>query len=193
MSVRSLPSEVANALRPAVFLDRDGTIMHDCDYCSRPEQVVLIDGADSALRRIHEAGFLLIIITNQSGIGRGLLSIAQFQSVSQELDRQLGEGIIARTYFCAARPDSGDPRRKPSPQMVFEAIRDFGIDLNRSWFIGDKAIDMECGRGAGVRTILVQTGYGQSEKNAEADFIVPTIVEGADLILERTSDTGLRP
>ncbi len=184
ISVRSLSPTQAASLRAAVFLDRDGTLMHDPGYCSRPEQVRIIHGADTALRSLRDAGFLLIVITNQSGIGRGLISIEQFHAVTRELDRQIGEGILDRTYFCAALPGSGDPRRKPSPNMVFEAMRDFAINPRQSWFVGDKALDIECGRRAGTRTILVQTGHGQLETTASPDFIAPSIVEAATIILQ---------
>lgn len=185
-TVRGSTAGEASLLKPAVFLDRDGTIMHDPGYCSRPDQVRLIDGAADALARLKSVGFLLVVVTNQSGIGRGLITIDQYESVEREVSRQVGEGVITQTYFCASRPGSGDPRRKPSPQMVFEAMRDHSIDPRRSWLIGDKAIDMQCGRRAGLQTILVQTGYGAGEVADDAHYVRSTIVEAVDLIVATT-------
>src|SRR5579864_8225881 len=88
----------------AVFVDRDGTIMHDADYCSDPEQVQLFDGASAALRRLKNAGYKIIVITNQSGIGRGFFTEEQYRAVETEVSRQLGNGLIDATYFCPDRP-----------------------------------------------------------------------------------------
>ena len=158
--------EARSGKHPAVFLDRDGTIMHDVAYCSDPAKVRLFDDTRDALRRLKEAGFKVIVITNQSGIGRGYFSEQAYRAVEQEVNRQVGVGLIDSTYFCADAPDATSSRRKPAPGMVFEAQRDHDLDLARSFFVGDKRIDAECGRNAGVRTILVESGC---EAHADVD------------------------
>jgi len=178
----------APAAAPALFLDRDGTLMQEVHYCRDPALVVLYPGVPEALRRLKAAGFRLVIITNQSGIGRGYFTEAEYQAVHRELLRQLcaalppGEApLIDATYHC---PDAlPSPRRKPAPGMVLEAVRDLGLDPARSWFVGDKAVDVECGRRAGTRTILVRTGHGATEPEAGADFTAADLVHAAEIIL----------
>ncbi len=149
--------------RPTVFIDRDGTLMKEVHYCSRPEDVQVFRGVPEALGRLKAAGFLTIIVTNQSGIGRGVFSEADFHRVQEELLRQIGPGRIDATYFCPDHPDSATVRRKPGIGMIEEACGSFPIDLAQSWMIGDKAIDVDCGKNAGLRTVLVATGYGKNE------------------------------
>jgi len=167
----------------AVFLDRDGTLMEEVHYCGDPAQVKVYAGAADALRRLKQAGFLLFIITNQSGIGRGIITETQYHAVQRELVRQLGDGLIDRSYFCADLPSANSVRRKPETGMVLEAAREFGVGLTRSFLIGDKRSDVECGRRAGIRTIQVMTGYG-SEQKSPADFIARDIVEAVQIVLE---------
>lgn len=169
---------------PAVFLDRDGTLMHDADYCGDPRKVEVYPQAGPALRRLKHAGYKLVIITNQSGIGRGYFTEEEYGAVEAEFLRQLGAGLIDASYFCPDLPTSASVRRKPGPGMIFEARRDHGLDLRRSFFVGDKASDIGCGQNAGVRTILVRTGYGAAEKNSLADWTVGDIAEAADIILK---------
>ena len=169
---------------PAVFLDRDGTLMRDVDYCGDPGKVEVYPQAAEALRRLKENGYKLVIVTNQSGIGRGYFSEAQYHAVEAEFERQLGDGLIDASYYCPELPMAGSIRRKPGPGMIFEAQRDHRIDLRRSFFVGDKASDIGCGQNAGVRTILVRTGYGASEKNCRADWVARDISEAADIILK---------
>src|SRR3712207_4689473 len=128
---------------PAVFFDRDGTLMPDVNYCGRAEDVHIFADAGTALRRLKDAGYKIIVITNQSGIGRGYFTEAAYREVEREVQRQLGPGLIDATYFCPDLPESGSPRRKPEPGMILEAERDHAIDLTRSFFVGDKAIDAE--------------------------------------------------
>jgi len=180
---------------PAVFLDRDGTLMHEVHYCSDPGQVRLYPGVAEALRRLREAGFRLVIITNQSGIGRGYFTEADYRAVHRELLRQFaaalppGEGpLIAAAYHA---PDAlPSPRRKPAPGMVLEAVRDLGLNPARSWFVGDKAVDVACGRSAGTRTILVRTGHGGTQPDAGADFTAPDLVHAAEIILRESPAGG---
>ena len=172
-------------LSPAVFLDRDGTIMRDVGYCSDPEQVEIFGGVPEALVRLKQNGYKLIIISNQSGIGRGYFSEEQFCFVQDAIARKLAPAVIDAVYYCPDKPGGRSTRRKPSPEMVFEAQRDHGIDLSRSFFVGDKAIDIQCGRNAGVRTILVQTGHGLQQENTGAELVARDFTEATDIILEQ--------
>ena len=173
-----------DAKQPAVFLDRDGTIMHDVSYCGDPAKVCVFEDAADALRRLRNAGFKIFIITNQSGIGRGYFTEADYRAVEQEMERQIGPGLIDGTYFCPDAPDARSGRRKPAPGMVLEAQRDHGLDLSRSFFVGDRCIDAECGRNAGMRTILVESGCEEhDEANHGADWKAPNLSAAADIIL----------
>ena len=129
---------MSDPLSPAVFIDRDGTIMEDCDYCSDPKDVRIFQGVPEALQRLKSRGFKLIVITNQSGIGRGLFTLDQYRAVEGEVLRQLGDGLIDATYFCPDAPGQHSNCRKPAPGMIVEAARDHQIDLSHSFLIGDK-------------------------------------------------------
>jgi D-glycero-D-manno-heptose 1,7-bisphosphate phosphatase len=178
---------VANELSAAVFIDRDGTIIEDADYCSQPKQVKVFPGVPQALRRLKSNGFKLIVITNQSGIGRGFFTVDEYRSVESEVSRQLGHGLIAATYFCPDVPGQISSHRKPSPGMILQAKRDHQIDLTRSFFIGDKEIDVECGRNAGVRTIRVQTGFDRDIAGSAADWTAKDFSAAARIILDERS------
>ena len=179
--------------RRAVFLDRDGTLMEEVHYCADPALVRVFPGTGAALRRLQAHGFLIVIVTNQSGIGRGLLTDAQYHRVQAELIRQLEEGssvpLITESYYCPDAPSTPSMRRKPEPGMVLEAARNLDIDLKRSWFVGDKAADIECGHRANTRTILVRTGYGGREatKTIAPDFVCENAAAAADTILRETA------
>lgn len=168
---------------PAVFLDRDGTLMTDVDYCGDAARVEVFPEAGEALRQLKQAGYKLIIVTNQSGIGRGYFTEDDYRAVECEFLRQLGNDVIDATYYCADLPQTNSSRRKPAPGMIFEAQRDHHLDLARSYFIGDKSSDIECGRKAGVRTILVQTGYGARELDSRPDFVARDLAHAAEIIL----------
>ena len=173
---------------PAVFIDRDGTIMENVDYCSDPKQVRIFPRVREALRRLKSTGFKLIIITNQSGIGRGFFTIEQYRAVEAEVLRQLGDGLIDATYFCPDVPSQYSSCRKPAPGMIFQATQEHRIDLSRSFFIGDKEIDAECGRNAGLRTIRVQTGLQRDMTGSVADWIVSDFAGAAKIILNRLNE-----
>ncbi len=169
---------------PAVFFDRDGTLMTEVNYCGDPAKVFLFPDAVTALQRLKAAGFKNIIITNQSGIGRGYYTEAHYHLVHAELLRQIGGDLIDATYYCPAAPEENSPRRKPHPAMVFEAAHEHDLDLTRSFFIGDKAIDVECGRNAGTRTVLVLTGHGKNDGDrCRPDYIANDLASATDFIL----------
>ena len=169
---------------PAVFVDRDDTIMENVDYCSDPKQVRIFPGVPEALRRLKSNGFKLIIITNQSGIGRGFFTNEQYRAVEAEVLRQLGDGLIDACYFCPDVPGQRSNCRKPAPGMILQATREHRIDLSRSFFVGDKEIDAECGRNAGVRTIRVQTGVEGDLTASIADWVAPDLANAAKIILD---------
>jgi D-glycero-D-manno-heptose 1,7-bisphosphate phosphatase len=171
------------AERPAAFFDRDGTLIHEAHYCSNPSQVRAIDGAPEALRKLAEAGFALVIVTNQSGIGRGYFTHDDYRRVHEEVLWQLKPAEITAAYYDESTPDHPSPRRKPSIVMLEEAAREHGLDLSRSWMVGDKTSDIACGRNAGMRTVLVETGHGKDHLDCGADAIVPDIGYAADFIL----------
>ena len=173
---------------PAVFVDRDGTIMEDADYCSDPKDVKIFPGVPEALRRLKSNGFKIIIITNQSGIGRGVFTVEQYRAVEAEALRQLGNGLIDATYFCPDVPGQHSSCRKPALGMIVQATREHRIDLSGSFFIGDKEIDVECGRNARVRTIRVQTGCQCDMTSSVADWIASDLPDAAKIILEHRNE-----
>lgn len=175
------------AERPAVFFDRDGTLIHEAHYCAKPSQVRAFDGAPEALLRLAGAGFALVIVTNQSGIGRGYFTREDYDSVHEEVLWQLKPAEITATYHDESTPDAPSDRRKPSPRMLEDAARDHLLDLSRSWMVGDKTSDVECGRRAGLRTVLVETGHGKDHLDCGADAIVPDLWAAADFILREVS------
>jgi D-glycero-D-manno-heptose 1,7-bisphosphate phosphatase len=174
-----------NESAPAVFLDRDGTLMREVNYCADPKLVEIFPGVSEALVRLKSAGYKLIVISNQAGIGRGYFTEKEYHAVEAEVARAIRPATLNATYFCPDHPEHATARRKPAPGMVLEAQRDHGIDLARSFFIGDKAIDIECGRNAGLRTILVKTGYG--ETHAQPDWIAEDLAAAAEIILTQDS------
>jgi len=171
------------AERPAVFFDRDGTLIHEAHYCSSPSQVRAIEGAAEALGKLSDAGFALVIVTNQSGIGRGYFTHDDYRRVHEEVLWQLKPAVITAAYYDDSTPDAPSPRRKPATAMLEEAAREHGLDLSRSWMVGDKTSDIECGRNAGLRTVLVETGHGKDHLDCGADAVVPDIGYAADFIL----------
>jgi D-glycero-D-manno-heptose 1,7-bisphosphate phosphatase len=166
------------ALSPAVFLDRDGTLIRNVDYINDPGRVEIFPDVPEALRRLKAAGFRIVIITNQSGFARGRVTQEQYEAVQARTIALAGPEIIDATYMC---PDFG-PRRKPSPAMILEAARDLNLDPSRSYMIGDKASDILCGQNAGTKTIFIQTGYAIDAPCAP-DFIAANMTEAAEWIL----------
>ncbi len=161
--------------RRFVVLDRDGTIIEEREYLSDPEQVTLISGVAAALRELRRMGYGLVVITNQSGIGRGFFDHAQLHRVHQRLKELLhAEGIyLEGFYVCPHTSDDDCACRKPKLGLLQKAAEDLGFDMASSIVIGDKASDIEMGRMAGALTFLVRTGYGaQVENEIAADYVV---------------------
>jgi D-glycero-D-manno-heptose 1,7-bisphosphate phosphatase len=166
-------------MNQAVFLDRDGTLIQERHYLHRPEEVVLIPGAALALKALTDRAFKLFIVSNQSGVGRGYFTMADVKRVNQRLVEELGQAGVRfeRIYIAPEAPDAPSRGRKPSPQFLFDARDEFGVDLAGSYMIGDKLIDLECGWNAGVkRCILVRTGYGAEQEHVFAPKLADAIV-----------------
>ena len=157
-------------MNQAVFLDRDGTIIEDRHYLRKPDQVVIFPGAAAALKRLQDAGLKLFIVSNQSGVGRGYFTLADVENVHQHLLHELGRSGVRfeKIFFAPEAPDVPSHGRKPSPQFLFDARDQFGVDLAQSYVIGDKLADLECGWNAGVKKCsLLRTGCGAQ---VERDF-----------------------
>ena len=175
----------------AVFLDRDGTLNEEISYLYRPEDWRWLPGVIEGLLRLREAGYLLIVISNQAGIARGYYTQEDVHALHRWVNSRLetyGAGIDA-FYFCPHHPEftpGGCACRKPSPLLIKKAAHDFGIDLSQSWMIGDKALDYEAGTAAGCASILVETGYGTSERAALAPgaSVVSNFSEAVEAVLK---------
>jgi len=140
----------------AVFLDRDGTLNEDPGYLSDPDQVRLLSGVPEALRKLKESGFMLIVISNQSGVGRGLVPLETLNEIHSRMNQlilQNGGAPIDRFYYCPHRPEDLCECRKPKPTLVQDAAKENEIDLSQSYMIGDRLKDLEAGRSAGVRGV----------------------------------------
>ncbi len=163
---RALARYQGGALRSGVFLDRDGTLVRETGYLSNPESVELLPGVARALRNLVEAGVPLVVVSNQSGVGRGMFTSADVHAVMARLRRELRiHGVeISAIYFCPHRPDEGCPCRKPRTGLLERAAEDLRLSLADSVMIGDKRIDAAAGRTAGGRGVLVRTGYGCEEE-----------------------------
>jgi len=180
--------------RPAVFLDRDGTLIRHVPYLTDPNDVALIDGAAAVLAELRDAGYACVIVTNQSAIGRGMLTERGLAEVHRVMHDRLAEhGVeLDGTYHAPHAPTQKDHTviefhdRKPGPGMLQRAAAELGIDLSRSWMVGDSLKDTHAGRNAGVRgTVLVRTGEGAAVDPHEPsiDHVAADVVEAAAIIL----------
>ncbi|MFO0831066.1 MAG: HAD family hydrolase [Phycisphaerales bacterium] len=191
-------------LQPAIFLDRDGTLIREVHYISRPDQVELLPGTPGAIARLRAAGFACVVVSNQSGVGRGMLTEVDMWAVQREVERHLVTAdpgaVLTGTYFCTfAPPKDADtaldrrsrvdhPDRKPAPGMLLRAAREHGLDLARSWMVGDMESDILAGKNAGVLgTVHVLTGHGSTQPEASrlATCTARDLPHAVDLILAR--------
>lgn len=154
--------------KPAILLDRDGTLIEERHYLSDPSRIAIFPGAIEALSQLSRAGYALVIVTNQSGIGRGLFTEDQLEIVHRHLEELLAAGGVRLDgiYHCPHAPDQACDCRKPLPGLVRSACADLDLDPARSWVIGDKPADVALAMNTGARPILVLTGYGESSKHA---------------------------
>lgn len=175
--------------RPAVFLDRDGTLIREKEYLADPDGVSLFPGATDALDKLRRAGYALVVVTNQSGIARGIYAEADYEAVARRLDRILEDAgaPLDATYHCPHHPDLSGPCdcRKPGTGMYLRAAEDLDLDLAASWYVGDKLSDVLPARALGGKGILVRTGYGREYEPTLPDgmIAVDDLAEAADRIL----------
>ena len=168
----------------AIMLDRDGTLIQDAHYLSRPEQVVWKDGAMEALKRLKDGDYLLFIVSNQSGIGRGFFTARDLENVQRRIEADLAAAGLKLdgVYYCPHAPDDGCECRKPKTGLVLQAARAHGLDLRKSWMIGDKCSDVVAGRSANMMTALV---YTDAACDPPPDFREATLLGAAARILSR--------
>ena len=192
--------------RAAVFFDRDGTLNEEVDFLRSPEQLALIPGAAAAVRAVNLSGMAACVVSNQSGIARGLFREADLGPIHDALARLLAaDGAhLDRIYYCPHHPAAGIPPyniecdcRKPGTGMLRRAERELGIDLRRSFVVGDRLIDVQAGQAAGGKGILVLTGWGTrasaelSAGSVTPDFIAASVREAVEFILhEGKGETG---
>lgn len=184
----SLHTPRAEHPTPAVFLDRDGTINVEKNYLYRIEDWEWIPGAQDSIKMLRETGYLVVVISNQAGIARGLYSTGDVDLLHAHVQQELAMHgtCIDSFYYCPHHPDLDDlcTCRKPAPGMLLQAAKDLNIDLSASWMIGDKAIDVFAGHAAGAKSMLVKSGYGSVEiSTISADTpVFQSVVEAASHI-----------
>lgn len=188
------------ATRPAVFLDRDGTLIREDGWVTRPDQVRLIDGAVETLRRIRALGRVSILVTNQSAVARGLIAEDDLERIHDRLRALLSDrgAPLDAIYACPHHPEAKIPAyrvdcdcRKPKPGMLLRAARDHAIDLTRSIAVGDDLRDLEAGAEAGARIVLVRTGKGAArEREARRRFGASLCVLDSIADLDPSDVTG---
>lgn len=197
--VTGLPERLSGRqLRSAVFLDRDGTINREVTHLKSPDQVELLPSAAEAIRRLNRSGTLAVVITNQPVVARGDVGVDDLGRIHARLESQLGaEGaFLDALYFCPHHPDKGFPGevpelkgycncRKPEPGLIEKACHDLGIGRQDSWMVGDMTSDIEAGRRAGLKTILLRSGHGGSDAKyaVRPDYTAPDLANAIDWIL----------
>jgi D-glycero-D-manno-heptose 1,7-bisphosphate phosphatase len=160
-----------------VILDRDGTIVVDRNYLSDPAGLELLPGAAEGLRSLHEQGYRLVVITNQSGVGRGLFSLERLAAMNRRLKEMVQEtgGLLERIYFCPHRPEDQCLCRKPRPKLLLDAASELGFTPRKAIVIGDKASDVAFGRNVGATTMLIGS-------TGEADYLVRDLAQAASIL-----------
>ena len=191
---RAIARHRGRAPRPAVFLDRDGTLVVERGYLSDPDDIELLPGVAQALRKLKGAGYPLVVVSNQSGVGRGLFPQSRVHEAMARLREKLREqGVeLDAIYFCPHRPEEGCACRKPGSALLERAADDLQLAPRRSAMVGDKLLDAETGRRAGAFGLLVRTGYGRDEEQRIAgdtangpDGVFEDLAAAARWILER--------
>ena len=182
----------------AVFLDRDGTLIEDTHYVGSVEEVAFLPGAVAALARLSEAGYPLIIVTNQSGVARGYFPMETVHAIHDHIQEELARHRVRIEEFlvCACHPDVGCDYRKPSPQLLLEAAERRQLDLGQCYMIGDSAADVGAGQAASVTSILVRTGKGaatEADPDVKPDRVDDDLAAAADWILSRSPSQSTRP
>lgn len=169
----------------AVFLDRDGTVAEDVGYCSSPEDFRLFVTTVPAIKLLRQHGFRVIIVTNQSGIGRGYFTEEILAEIHRQMQAELSRGgaSVDAIYYCPHHPDDSCQCRKPRPQLVLRAARDHDIDLGCSFVVGDQPGDIELGKAVGCRTLLIEDLPSTSDKKVNPDTTVADLLAAAQWIL----------
>lgn len=178
------------ARAPAVFVDRDGVLIREVNYLRRPEQVRLLRGSAEAVKALRRAGYKVVCITNQSGVGRGYLTLATLKKAHARLSRDLrAKGArLDGLYFCPHLPEAGCRCRKPKTGMIEDAARDLGLEAAKSWFVGDTTADLACAAAAGCAgSVLVRTGKGgrDGKHAAKPAHVSRNLASAARWILEQ--------
>lgn len=183
--------------RPAVFIDRDGTISEEVGYVNHPSRFRLFPYSSEAIRILNNNDWLAILITNQAGVARGYFSEDLIVNVHDQLKQDLENAQLDAIYYCAHHPSVGEPPyrfdcdcRKPKPGLIDRAAKDFEIDLSRSWMVGDRYGDVELARNAGLNSAFVLSGYGRGEweyqRHAwkhEPDIVCENLLEAVQRIV----------
>ncbi len=171
----------------AVFLDRDGTIARDVHYCCRVEDFEILPTVPEAIRLLKEHGFKVAVVTNQSGVARGYFTDETLFQIHQYMEDELAKygARIDAVYYCPHHPDDGCQCRKPKPALLLRAAEEMGIDLTRSYIVGDSEMDVKAGKAASCRTVLVTTGSNVERGIAESpDYIADTLLGTAEWIVK---------
>jgi len=172
----------------AVFLDRDGTMNRDVPYCRRPEDFELFPNTAEAVKLLNESGYKVIIITNQSGVARGYFTEETLARIHQKMLGQLAEedAHIDGIYYCPHHPDDNCDCRKPKPKMVLQAVKELDIDLQRSFLVGNKPLDIQLGQNVGCRTVLVPSAPGEAGPGpGTPDYTAADLYQAALWIIEQ--------
>jgi D,D-heptose 1,7-bisphosphate phosphatase len=188
-------ARVREATRPTVFLDKDGTLIEDLPYNVDPARIRLAPGARAGLRLLGEAGFRIVVVTNQSGVARGYFTEADLEAVARHLDAELSAlgASLHGFYFCPHLPDGINEYamecdcRKPEPGLILRASQELELSLDGSWFVGDTWMDVVAGRAAGCRTIMVGPEHRTASELPEErrpDYAVPDLLAAARIIVE---------
>ncbi|MFO7889617.1 MAG: HAD-IIIA family hydrolase [bacterium] len=176
-------------LSTAVFLDRDGTINKEIEYLHEPEKFKFTKNAVEGIKMIYGAGYKIIVVSNQPGIGLGYFSKEDFFKVNKKMLKELSESgiLIDKIYFCPHSKSEKCDCRKPGQKLIKLATRELNLDLSQSWFIGDRTSDIETGRRAGMSTIMVKTGYqgNDEEFTIEPNYYTDDLKTAADIILSK--------
>jgi len=177
-------------MNPIVFLDRDGVINKEVGYLSDPDQFKLLSGVGEALRKLKDSGFMLVIISNQSGIARGYFTLQDLHAITERMNHLLAEHgvILDGIQYCPHHPDENCECRKPKTGMIKQACEDIGCEAEPCYFIGDKTVDILTGKNAGCKTILVKTGYAGEDGTVDVtpDIIAEDLADAVGRILKES-------
>ncbi len=178
-------------MRPAIFLDRDGVLTEERGYLHSADEMVVCNYSRECVRKLHDAQYLTIVITNQSGVARGYFSENELKKMNERLIKEIGVDAV---YYCPHHPDGIVEKykknclcRKPSTGLIIKACNDFDIDLSKSYFVGDRECDIRTGQNVGIKTILVRTGYGLEDENKDLhpNYIAENLCDAVEILLRK--------